>query len=191
MHSISGREETRILLSRSDRCNTPSSMSSPTTAGSTWNGPETAKNPARIAEAVAWWCMTRRLNAMCESERKTQHHASRRTRGPAAETGAWKENLGRHRVFRPFSGVSAMPCSIRSTCPRCMGPLRITAAVSSIKRLNPKLNAYVTSDLDSARKEAEMKHKIVGRRGADGLLFRVAPAIEALVPWSDRRPTEE
>jgi Asp-tRNA(Asn)/Glu-tRNA(Gln) amidotransferase A subunit family amidase len=31
--------------------------------------------------------------------------------------------------------------------------------------------------------------QLVGRRGADGLLLRVAAAIEVLAPWSDRRPT--
>jgi Asp-tRNA(Asn)/Glu-tRNA(Gln) amidotransferase A subunit family amidase len=33
--------------------------------------------------------------------------------------------------------------------------------------------------------------QLVGRRGADGLILRVAAAIEALAPWSDRRPQEE
>jgi Asp-tRNA(Asn)/Glu-tRNA(Gln) amidotransferase A subunit family amidase len=33
--------------------------------------------------------------------------------------------------------------------------------------------------------------QLVGRRGADCLLLRVAAAIEALAPWSDRRPKEE
>jgi Asp-tRNA(Asn)/Glu-tRNA(Gln) amidotransferase A subunit family amidase len=32
--------------------------------------------------------------------------------------------------------------------------------------------------------------QLVGRRGADGLVLRVAAAIEALAPWSDRRPKE-
>jgi Asp-tRNA(Asn)/Glu-tRNA(Gln) amidotransferase A subunit family amidase len=32
--------------------------------------------------------------------------------------------------------------------------------------------------------------QLVGRRGADGLILRVAAAIEALAPWSDRRPKE-
>jgi aspartyl-tRNA(Asn)/glutamyl-tRNA(Gln) amidotransferase subunit A len=32
--------------------------------------------------------------------------------------------------------------------------------------------------------------QLVGRRGADGLVLRVAAAIEALSPWSDRRPKE-
>jgi hypothetical protein len=54
--------------------------------------------------------------------------------------------------------------------------------VSAVTRLHPKLNAYVTLDLDSARKQAEMKHKIVGRRGADSPLLRAAAAIEALAP---------
>jgi Asp-tRNA(Asn)/Glu-tRNA(Gln) amidotransferase A subunit family amidase len=33
--------------------------------------------------------------------------------------------------------------------------------------------------------------QLVGRRGADSLALRVAAAIEALTPWSDRRPKEE
>jgi Asp-tRNA(Asn)/Glu-tRNA(Gln) amidotransferase A subunit family amidase len=32
--------------------------------------------------------------------------------------------------------------------------------------------------------------QLVGRRGADGLILRVAAAIDALAPWSDRRPKE-
>jgi Asp-tRNA(Asn)/Glu-tRNA(Gln) amidotransferase A subunit family amidase len=32
--------------------------------------------------------------------------------------------------------------------------------------------------------------QLVGRRGADGLVLRVAAAIETLAPWSDRRPKE-
>jgi hypothetical protein len=40
-------------------------------------------------------------------------------------------------------------------------------------------------------KEAEMKHMIVGRRGADCLVLRVAAAIEELALWSDRGPQEE
>jgi Asp-tRNA(Asn)/Glu-tRNA(Gln) amidotransferase A subunit family amidase len=31
--------------------------------------------------------------------------------------------------------------------------------------------------------------QLVGRRGADGLILRVAAAIEAQAPWSGRRPT--
>ena len=33
--------------------------------------------------------------------------------------------------------------------------------------------------------------QLVGRRGADSLVLRVAAAIEALAPWSDRRPKEQ
>jgi aspartyl-tRNA(Asn)/glutamyl-tRNA(Gln) amidotransferase subunit A len=33
--------------------------------------------------------------------------------------------------------------------------------------------------------------QLVGRRGADCLALRVAAAIEALAPWSDRMPKEE
>lgn len=32
--------------------------------------------------------------------------------------------------------------------------------------------------------------QLVGQRGADGLVLRVAAALEALAPWSDRRPAE-
>jgi Asp-tRNA(Asn)/Glu-tRNA(Gln) amidotransferase A subunit family amidase len=32
--------------------------------------------------------------------------------------------------------------------------------------------------------------QLAGRRGADGLVLRVAAALEALAPWSDRRPAE-
>jgi Asp-tRNA(Asn)/Glu-tRNA(Gln) amidotransferase A subunit family amidase len=32
--------------------------------------------------------------------------------------------------------------------------------------------------------------QLVGRRGADSLILRVAAAVEALAPWSDRRPKE-
>src|SRR5262249_4461491 len=32
--------------------------------------------------------------------------------------------------------------------------------------------------------------QLVGRRGADGLVLRVAAALEALAPWSGRRPPE-
>jgi Asp-tRNA(Asn)/Glu-tRNA(Gln) amidotransferase A subunit family amidase len=32
--------------------------------------------------------------------------------------------------------------------------------------------------------------QLVGRRGGDGLILRVAAALEALAPWSDRRPKE-
>jgi Asp-tRNA(Asn)/Glu-tRNA(Gln) amidotransferase A subunit family amidase len=34
----------------------------------------------------------------------------------------------------------------------------VDALVERIKRLNSKLNAYVTLDLENARKDAEMKH---------------------------------
>jgi Asp-tRNA(Asn)/Glu-tRNA(Gln) amidotransferase A subunit family amidase len=36
----------------------------------------------------------------------------------------------------------------------------VDALADRIKRLNPKLNAYVTLDLENARKDAEMKHKM-------------------------------
>jgi Asp-tRNA(Asn)/Glu-tRNA(Gln) amidotransferase A subunit family amidase len=48
-----------------------------------------------------------------------------------------------------------------------------------IKRLNPKLNAYITLDLENARKDAEMKHKMRQQHpeGDLGLLHGVPAAI--------------
>jgi amidase len=36
----------------------------------------------------------------------------------------------------------------------------VEALAERVKRPNPKLNAYVTLDAESARKDAEMKHKM-------------------------------
>jgi hypothetical protein len=65
------------------------------------------------------------------------------------------------------------PCLLLMTCVTCLralwrpGSARKVSTVEvfdaladRIKRLNPKLNAYVTFDLDNARKDAEMKHKM-------------------------------
>jgi Asp-tRNA(Asn)/Glu-tRNA(Gln) amidotransferase A subunit family amidase len=42
-----------------------------------------------------------------------------------------------------------------------VSPIEVVDALADrIKRLNPKLNAYVTLDLDNARKDAEMKHRM-------------------------------
>jgi aspartyl-tRNA(Asn)/glutamyl-tRNA(Gln) amidotransferase subunit A len=44
---------------------------------------------------------------------------------------------------------------------RKISPVEVVDALAErIKRLNPKLNAYVALDLDNARKDAEMKHKM-------------------------------
>jgi Asp-tRNA(Asn)/Glu-tRNA(Gln) amidotransferase A subunit family amidase len=40
------------------------------------------------------------------------------------------------------------------------------------------------------KEELPLGLQLVGRRGADGLILRVAAAIEAQAPWSDRRPKE-
>ena len=41
-----------------------------------------------------------------------------------------------------------------------VSPVEVIEALRDrINKLNPKLNAYVTLDLENARKEAEMKHK--------------------------------
>jgi Asp-tRNA(Asn)/Glu-tRNA(Gln) amidotransferase A subunit family amidase len=56
----------------------------------------------------------------------------------------------------------------------------IDALAERIKRLNPKLNAYVTLDLENARKDAEMKHKMRQQHpeGDLGLLHGVPVAIK-------------
>jgi Asp-tRNA(Asn)/Glu-tRNA(Gln) amidotransferase A subunit family amidase len=56
----------------------------------------------------------------------------------------------------------------------------IEALADRIKRLNPKLNAYVTLDLENARKEAETKHRIRQEHpdGDLGLLYGVPVAIK-------------
>jgi Asp-tRNA(Asn)/Glu-tRNA(Gln) amidotransferase A subunit family amidase len=56
----------------------------------------------------------------------------------------------------------------------------VDALADRIKRLNPKLNAYVTLDLENARKDAEMKHKMRKEHpdGDLGLLHGVPVAIK-------------
>jgi Asp-tRNA(Asn)/Glu-tRNA(Gln) amidotransferase A subunit family amidase len=56
----------------------------------------------------------------------------------------------------------------------------IDTIAERIKRLNPKLNAYVTLDLENARKDAEMKHKMRQQHpeGDLGLLHGVPVAIK-------------
>jgi Asp-tRNA(Asn)/Glu-tRNA(Gln) amidotransferase A subunit family amidase len=56
----------------------------------------------------------------------------------------------------------------------------IDALADRIKRLNPKLRAFVTLDLENARKEAEMKHKMRKEHpdGDLGLLHGVPVAIK-------------
>src|SRR5262245_20410105 len=44
---------------------------------------------------------------------------------------------------------------------RKVSPVEVIDALADrIKAVNPKLNAYVTRDLDNARKDADMKHKM-------------------------------
>jgi hypothetical protein len=56
----------------------------------------------------------------------------------------------------------------------------IDAVADRLKRLNPKLNAYVTLDLENARKDAEMKHRMRKEHpdGDLGLLHGVPVAIK-------------
>jgi Asp-tRNA(Asn)/Glu-tRNA(Gln) amidotransferase A subunit family amidase len=64
---------------------------------------------------------------------------------------------------------------------RRVSPVEVVDAVADrIKRLNPKLNAYVTLDLVNARKDAEMKHKMRQQHpeGDLGLLYGVPVAIK-------------
>ena len=52
---------------------------------------------------------------------------------------------------------------------RKVSPVEVIDALADcIKRLNPKLNAYITLDLANARKDAEMKHKMRKERDAPG-----------------------
>jgi Asp-tRNA(Asn)/Glu-tRNA(Gln) amidotransferase A subunit family amidase len=61
-----------------------------------------------------------------------------------------------------------------------VSPVEVVDALADrIKRLNPKLNAYVTLDLVNARKDAEMKHRMRKEHpdGDLGLLRGVPVAI--------------
>ena len=64
---------------------------------------------------------------------------------------------------------------------RKVSPVEVIDALAErIKRLNPKLNAYVTLDLANVRKDAEMKHKMRREHpdGDPGLLHGVPVAIK-------------
>ena len=64
---------------------------------------------------------------------------------------------------------------------RKISPVEVIDALAErINRLNPKLNAYVTLDLDNARKDAEMKHRMRQEHpdGDLGLLHGVPVAIK-------------
>jgi Asp-tRNA(Asn)/Glu-tRNA(Gln) amidotransferase A subunit family amidase len=64
---------------------------------------------------------------------------------------------------------------------RKVSPVEVIDALAErIKRLNPKLNAYVTLDLENARKDAEMKHRMRKEHpdGDLGLLHGVPVAIK-------------
>jgi Asp-tRNA(Asn)/Glu-tRNA(Gln) amidotransferase A subunit family amidase len=64
---------------------------------------------------------------------------------------------------------------------RKVSPVEVVDALTArIKRLNPKLNAYVTLDLENARKDAEMKHQMRQQHpdGDLGLLHGVPVAIK-------------
>jgi Asp-tRNA(Asn)/Glu-tRNA(Gln) amidotransferase A subunit family amidase len=64
---------------------------------------------------------------------------------------------------------------------RKVSPVEVVDALADrIRRLNPKLNAYVTLDLENARKDAEMKHKMRQEHpdGDLGLLHGVPVAIK-------------
>jgi Asp-tRNA(Asn)/Glu-tRNA(Gln) amidotransferase A subunit family amidase len=64
---------------------------------------------------------------------------------------------------------------------RKVSPVEVIDALAErIKQLNPKLNAYITLDLDNARKDAETKHRIRQQHpeGDLGLLHGVPVAIK-------------
>ncbi len=74
-----------------------------------------------------------------------------------------------------------------------VSPVDVVDAVADrIKRLNPKLNAYVTLDLDNARKDAEMKHQMRKEHpdGDLGLLHGVPAAIKDDLEVAGLRYTE-
>jgi Asp-tRNA(Asn)/Glu-tRNA(Gln) amidotransferase A subunit family amidase len=56
---------------------------------------------------------------------------------------------------------------------RKVSPVEVVDALAArIQRLNPRLNAYVTLDLENARKDAELKHRM-RQQHPDGDLGRV------------------
>src|SRR5262245_5912602 len=64
---------------------------------------------------------------------------------------------------------------------RKVSPVEVVDAIAErIKGLNPTLNAYVTLDLENARKDAEMKHRMRREHpdGDLGLLHGVPAAIK-------------
>jgi eukaryotic-like serine/threonine-protein kinase len=61
-----------------------------------------------------------------------------------------------------------------------VSPVEVVDALAErLKRLNPKLNAYVTLDLENARKDAEMKHKM-RKEHPDGESLRHPGAVWAV-----------
>src|SRR6516164_11511339 len=76
---------------------------------------------------------------------------------------------------------------------RKVSPVEVIDALADrIKRLNPKLNAYVTLDLENARKDAQMKHTIREQHpDCDlGLLYGVPVAIKDDLEVAGLRYTE-
>jgi Asp-tRNA(Asn)/Glu-tRNA(Gln) amidotransferase A subunit family amidase len=64
---------------------------------------------------------------------------------------------------------------------RKVSPVEVVDALADrIRRLNPKLNAFITLDLENARKDAEMKHKMREQHpdGDLGLLHGVPVAVK-------------
>jgi Asp-tRNA(Asn)/Glu-tRNA(Gln) amidotransferase A subunit family amidase len=77
-----------------------------------------------------------------------------------------------------FLSANRLAADIRD---RKISPVEVIDALAErIKRLNPKLNAYITLDLENARKDAEMKHKMREQHpcGDLGLLHGVPVAIK-------------
>src|SRR6516162_6042691 len=77
-----------------------------------------------------------------------------------------------------YLSASTLAVRIRA---RKVSPVEVVDVLAErIKRLNPKLNAYVTLDLENARKDAEMKHKMRKEHpdGDQGPLHGVPVAIK-------------
>jgi Asp-tRNA(Asn)/Glu-tRNA(Gln) amidotransferase A subunit family amidase len=77
-----------------------------------------------------------------------------------------------------FLPATRLAADIRA---RKVSPIDVVDALTErIKKLNPKLNAYITLDLENARKDAEMKHKMRQQHpdGDLGLLHGVPVAIK-------------
>jgi len=76
---------------------------------------------------------------------------------------------------------------------RKVSPVEVIDALADrIKRLNPKLNAYITLDLENARKDAQMKDKMRREHldGDLGLLHGVPVAIKDDLEVAGLRYTE-